>query len=254
MNLPRHVNSILDALLVGLRESLGHGLVGLYLRGSRASGDFIPDTSDVDVLAVTEHLVNDQEFASLEALHARIAQSPNPYANRLEIAYIDRASLRRFVPGRRYPTLGQGETLAWSEHGYNWVLERWMVREHGVTFYGPDPGTLIDPITSDELRAAVQARLRDWADWLGQPDDAAWVRPRRGAMAYAVETMCRCLHVLETGEVASKTRAVAWAIDSFSEPWRATVERSQSWRADPTVDHAIVGEVRRFVAWATGRR
>jgi len=250
MNLPKDVDEMLGALLPGIRQALEGNLVGAYLRGSLATGDFIPDSSDLDVLVVTERPVNDAEFASLAALHAQVAALPNPYANRMEIAYIERGALRRFEPGLRHPTLGQGEPLVWSEHRSNWSLERWTVREHGIALFGPDPQTLIDPVSSRDLRAAVRARLRDWADWASQPEDPDWSLGR-GHKAYVVETMCRALYTIACGELPSKRRAVAWALETLPEPWRSTVERSQAWRDDDTVDPTtIVPEVMRFVSWA----
>jgi hypothetical protein len=236
-------------LLTGIRVRLSDNLVGVYLRGSLALGDFIPDTSDIDALAVTERPVDAAQFDALAAMHAQLAASPHRYANRLEIAYIDRAALWRFEPGLRHPSLGQGEALAWSEHRANWILERWTVRERGVTLLGPDPRTLIAPIASRELRAAVRARLHDWADWAGQIDDPDWLLPR-SHKAYVVETMCRALSTLACNELQSKPRAVAWALATLPEPWRATVVRSRAWRTDNTPDPALVPEVMRFVRWA----
>jgi hypothetical protein len=180
VNLPDDVTEILSALLAGAREILGDKLAGLYLRGSLAHGGFRAETSDVDVLAVTEAPVGDAELGALAALHARLAALPNTYGNRMEIAYIDRAALRRFRPGLLHPTRGQGATLERSEHHTNWILERWTVREHGLTLFGPNPRTLIDPISSDELQAAVRARLGDWADWARELEDPArgnWKTP-----------------------------------------------------------------------------
>src|SRR5262245_36325848 len=89
MNLPQDVTGMLEALLPGIRNVLGDNLVGIYLRGSLALGDFIPATSDIDVLVVTMRPVGDAEFGALADLHARLAASPHPYARRLEIAYVD---------------------------------------------------------------------------------------------------------------------------------------------------------------------
>jgi Domain of unknown function (DUF4111)/Nucleotidyltransferase domain len=249
MDLPQEVTGVLDPLQAGIQDALRGNLVGIYLRGSLALGDFIPDTSDIDILAVTEQPVSDAEFAVLAALHECFAALPHPYAKRLEIAYIDCTAVRRFAPGLRHPTLGQGETLAWSEHRANWILERWTVRECGVTLLGPDPHTLIDPISTDKLRAAVRDRLCDWADWANQPDDPDWLLPR-SHKAYVVETMCRALATLACGKLQSKPRAVASALASLPEPWRSLVEQSQVWRIDSTPDAAIVPEVMRFVRWA----
>jgi predicted nucleotidyltransferase len=250
MNLPQDVAGMLEALLASLQAELGATLVGVYLRGSLALGDFIPTTSDIDVLVIVEEPVTEAAFTKLVALHTDLAALPNPYANRLEIAYLDRVALRRFVPGQVHPTLGQGETLTWSEHRDNWILERWTVREHGVALLGPAPQTLIDPIPAEEIRRAVRVRLRDWAAWANQPDDPDWRLPR-SHKAYVVETMCRALYTLACGALCTKPQAVAWALATLSEPWRSTVERAQAWRTDPTLDPALVPEVRRFVQWAT---
>jgi hypothetical protein len=249
MNLPQNVIGMLENLLPGISQALGNNLVGVYLRGSLALGDFIPATSDIDVLAVTERPVTATEFAALAAMHAHLAAMPNPYANRIELAYIDRVALKRFAAGLRHPTLGQGEVLAWSEHRANWIMERWVVRERGVVLLGPDPQTLIDPIAPDELRAAVRGRLRDWAAWADQPADPDWLLPR-SHKAFVVETMCRALYTLARNELLSKPRAIAWALETLPEPWRALVAQSQAWRTDTTTDLSIVPEVMRFVRWA----
>lgn len=250
--LPHDVGDILGALLAGMPEALGDNLVGVYLRGSLAPGDFDPATSDVDFFAVTARPVSEAEFAALAALHAGLARLPNPFGDQLEGPYIERAGVRRYRRGMRYPTIGRGEALARREHGANWVLERWVVREHGITLLGPDPRTLIDPVSADELRAAVRARLCDWDVWASQPDDPEWQSPR-AHQAYVVETMYRALCTLATGELPSKPRAVAWALTNLPAPWRHTVERSRAWRGDKTCDPAIVPEALRFVRWAAAQ-
>lgn len=243
---PPDLEAMLAALLPGVRAALGDNLTGVYLRGSLALGDFDPVTSDLDYLVVTEQPVSEAEFDALAALHARLAALPNRYADHLEGSYIDRGSLRRFRPGeRRHPTLGPDWAFGRREHGDEWVLERWILRERGVALVGPPPDTLIEPISADDLCAAVRGALRTWG---ALPDAPEWLL-RRNYQAFAVETMCRALHTLATGELASKPRAVAWALERLSEPWRGLVTRSRAWRADTTPDAATRREVMRFVRW-----
>ena len=102
------------------------------------------------------------------------------------------------------------------------------------------------------MRAAVRARLRDWADFARQTDDPEW-QAHRGHKAYCVETMCRALHTLATGEAQTKPQAVAWALATLPDPWRATVARSQAWRNDQTRDDSLNPEVQRFILWAAER-
>lgn len=252
MDLPREVLDILDDLLSGIQGALPGNLVGVYLRGSLATGDFDPMMSDIDFFAITERPVSEEEFAALKLLHTRLSDLPNKYGHELEGPYINRNAARRFRPGVRYPTIARGEALAWSEHRANWVLERWTVRDHGITLLGPDPTTLIDPVSTEELRAAVCSVLTAWADWLDHPDDPEWLLPR-AHKAYVVETMCRALFTLASGELPSKQRAVAWALETLPEPWRSTVERSQAWRTDATPDPDIIPEVRNFLLWTVSQ-
>lgn len=248
---PTEVSALLDALLTGTREALNDNLLGIYLRGSLALGGFDPETSDVDVLVVTHHPVSDSEFAALWDIHAQIGQRDSHYARTLEVSYIDCASLKRFEPGeRRHPTVGADWSFRWADHRANWILERWIVREHGVTLAGPDPKTLIDPILPDEIREAardeLRARVSDWSGRKGVPD---WLRPRY-YQAFEVETVCRALYTISRGEIPTKPRAVEWALRELPDPWRTFVERSQDWRADKTEDTSALNELKAFVCWA----
>jgi hypothetical protein len=252
MHFPADVAAMLDALQAGAQETLGANLIVLYLRGSLVTGDFDPGISDIDFFAVTEQRVSEREFAALAAMHTGFASLPNQYADQLEGPYIDRAAARRFQPGERHLTIARNEPLLWREHFANWVLERWMLRAWGMTLLGPDPKTLIDPVTSDEIQAAIRDNMLRWVTWINDPDDPDWLLPR-GHKAYVVETMCRALYTLATGELAGKPRAVAWALETLPDPRRATVERSQSWRNDQTVDLSIAPEVKAFVLWTAAQ-
>ena len=251
-DLPPEVAALLDTLLASMREALGANLVGVYLRGSLALGDFDPATSDVDFFSITARPLTTEEFAALASLHVALSASPNSYGDQLEGPYLDRAAAWRYQPEQRIPAISRNGALEWSEPGANWVIERWVVRERGVTLLGPDPRELIAPVSTGELRAAVRARLPDWAEFARLPDDPDW-HTHRGQKAYCVETMCRALHTLATGEAQTKPQAVAWALATLSEPWRTTVERSQTWRSDPTPDDSLNPEVTRFILWAAGR-
>ena len=242
------VREILAELVPGVRAVLGENLVGVYLRGSLATGDFL-DTSDIDYLVATERPVSDAEFAALVEMHARLAALPNKYADRLEGAYIDRESLKRYEPGRRHPTVYCESSLAWVEHEHHWKLERWVLREKGVALFGPDPRSLIDPISAEELRDAVRARLRDWGKWAAEPDDPEWL-PAGGHQAYVVETICRALYTLTFGELVSKRKAAEWAVSALPEPWRNLIEKAVARRADPSPDPDSVADLLGFVEWA----
>lgn len=243
------VNAILARLLADQRALLGPDLVGLYLFGSLSWGDFDPVSSDIDFLAVTAGELSPASLDALRELHARLAASGLPWADRLEGSYIPRAALRRHDPANaRFATIGVDWPFGLAQHGSQWVIERHIVRERGVTLWGPPPATLIDPVSPADLRGAVRDALRDsWARRVEQPD---WLGTRR-YQAFAILTLCRALYTLERGGVASKPDAAAWARATLPARWTAAIDRALAWRHDPEAEDPT--ETLAFLRYALGR-
>ncbi len=222
------VNAILRRLLDGVYAILGDQLVGMYLYGSLSLGDFDPDSSDVDFLAVTADDLADPVLDALRDLHRRIAASGLRYATKLEGSYIPRDALRRYDPDHAdHPTIGVDWDFGIAKHGSNWILERELVRTHGVILWGPDPATLIDPVEPADLKTAVCAALRDF--WSAQLDGPDWLKPR-DYQAFAILTMCRALYTLYEGKIASKPTAAAWARQALDPRWQPLIDRALIWR------------------------
>jgi hypothetical protein len=249
--LPPSVAPLISALVDGAREALGENLLGVYLRGSLAIGDFDPETSDVDALIVTHNRVSDAEFEALRQMHERLRGLPNRYAAGLEAAYIDAESAKRFVPGERQPTITSHDPFRWERLDSNWVLDLWMARERSPALYGPDPRAVFGAISEAELRDASARRLREWDGWAADvpEQDRVWLNDC-AHQAYIVETACRALYTMESGELPTKPQAVAWALGVLPEPWRGLVEWSQEHRADGAEDGAKIPDVQRFLRWA----
>jgi len=62
---------VLDALVAGVRAVIADNLVGVYLIGSLATGDFDLD-SDVDFLVATRHELAEAVIPRLQAMHSRL--------------------------------------------------------------------------------------------------------------------------------------------------------------------------------------
>src|SRR5947209_15162244 len=88
------INALLKHLLTEVQRILGAEFVGMYLYGSLSGGDFDLESSDVDFLVVTEHVLPEGMVAALGEMHARIAASGLPWVDRLEGSYIPRAAIR----------------------------------------------------------------------------------------------------------------------------------------------------------------
>jgi predicted nucleotidyltransferase len=250
--LPPDVAPLLNSLLHAIRDALDDNFAGAYLFGSLATGDF-NEASDIDVLVITERPASEEEFAALKAVHERIRPSDNVSGHEYEVFYVDRETIRRPAPGATQMRSDPDEALRWEKQRKNFVIERRVLRERGVTLVGPEPKTLIDPVSAEEIGDAVRSeRGIRIADWGGGGPVPAWLRPRY-FQVYEIETVCRALCTLQTGELTSKSHAIAWALESLPADWHSLIRWSMEHRSDLTEDETLVPEVVRFVRYAAER-
>jgi hypothetical protein len=222
------INAILVQLLSSAQRILGDRFLGLYLHGSLAYGDFNPQTSDIDILIVTNKHLPEKTFFTLKEMHAQLFINGLAWSQKLEGAYIPRNHLRRHDPAHApIPWLGVDGHFALETLGSDWILQRWILREKGIVMAGPPLDGLIDPVSAEDLHQAVRDSLQEW--W--SPPFPSPQRFKSGEyQAYAILTMCRSLYVLEHGRVASKPEAARWAVETLGEPWRSLVAAAAAWR------------------------
>jgi predicted nucleotidyltransferase len=225
------VNAAVGELHSGARAILGEHLVGMYLFGSLAIGDFDPNSSDIDIVVVPNVPLSDSQFAALAGMHARFADSASPWATEIEVSYIPRDALRRYDSAHKlYPRIDRGSGgLSLMAHDVDWIIQRYVLREHGIALVGPDPKMLIDPVQPGDLRRAEVELMRIW--WGPMDEDPAKLQ-RRGYQTYCVLTMCRVLYMLEHGTVVSKPVAARWVRDELGTRFAGLLERALVWRKD----------------------
>jgi predicted nucleotidyltransferase len=219
------VNELLNLLLWNVKRILDDQFVGMYLYGSLASGDFDPETSDIDFLVVTAGTLSEGKIAELEAMHNETWATSNRRAGELEGSYVPRDLIRRHDPdGAPCPTVNEGKFFV-DKRGSDWIIQRHVVREYGIVVEGPDPKRLIDFVSPDDIRGAVLGILQEW--WFPMLEDPSWLRDHGAKYhAFAVITMCRVLHALEHGTIVSKPRAVQWARGKLGEPWMTLIDKA----------------------------
>jgi hypothetical protein len=219
------VNEVLSLLLTNVKKTLRDEFAGMYLYGSLSTGDFNPDTSDIDFLVITSDSLSVETISELEAMHKQTWATSLKRAGKLEGAYVPTDLIRRHDPhGPACPTVNEGQFYV-APLGSDWIIQRHVVREYGVVIEGPEPKSLIDFVSPDEIRGAVLAVLNEW--WFPMLQDASWLRAHDGAYhAFAVITMCRVLHALEYGSIVSKPKAVQWAQSRLPHPWRPLIDKA----------------------------
>ena len=219
------VNDLLHLLLTNVKEILGDQFVGMYLYGSLSSGDFNPAGSDVDFLFVTKDFLPEEIISKLEAMHKQTWATSAKRAGELEGSYIPKELIRRHDPnGAPCPSVGEGNFYV-EQQGSDWIIQRHVVREYGVVIEGPDPKTLIDPVTPEDIRGSIIGVLTEW--WFPMLNDPSWLRDHDDHYrAFAVITMCRVIHGLETGTITSKPTAVQFARTKLGNQWQSLLDRA----------------------------
>jgi predicted nucleotidyltransferase len=244
-----HVNQLLDDLLSHMQQVLGSKLVGLYLFGSLVAGDFDEDISDIDLLAATADDINESEFDALHRMHRQIISRYPQWRDRLEIAYLSLHGLSTFkTQTSRLGIISPGEPFHIIEAGKDWLINWHVVREQGLTLYGPPPRTIIAPTSDEEFVQSVKGYLGLWYERM----EGEHTRP---SQAYAILTMCRALYTVTHGKQISKIQAAAWAMRELPE-WASLIQNALVWRQawrDKNIDHATMPETRRFVYFILDR-
>lgn len=225
------VNSALAHVLANMQATLGDQFVGLYLGGSLALGDFKPQQSDIDFIAVTMDDLPPELIVALRAMHARLAATGDKWAAKLDGSYVPRHILRNWNSNQAPCPFIEGDCFLITRQG-SAVLQRHIIREYGVVVAGPHPQTLVDPV--DDLPRAVRDMLEEW--WRPLLDDPAWVQETQ-AQPFAILSMCRALYTLEYGELTSKPIAARWAQQTLGKSFDRLIAWALAWSPNQQSDH-----------------
>ncbi|HLO13508.1 MAG TPA: aminoglycoside adenylyltransferase domain-containing protein [Anaerolineales bacterium] len=231
--IPEHpypeLRKVLNAFVDEIAEELKENLVGIYLIGSIASGDFDLD-SDVDFLVVTNSELTEANRKSLQDIQVKIHDIDCYPAKHLEGSYISINDLNNWnIVGEKklYYFDNGSTTYEESTHDNQWHV-RWILRERGITLVGPNPETILKSIPLNEMLNEIKTTMHQvmkvFQDEINRP--LSFWNSRFG-QCFAVLTYCRMLHTLHTGTVQSKKAGVKWAKEFVEPKWVKLID--QAW-------------------------
>ena len=223
------LREVLYTFVNEIKAELAGNLIGVYLVGSIATGDFDLD-SDVDFLVVTNSELTEANINSLQEVQVKIHEIDCYPAKHLEGSYISIGDLNnwRIVGEKKLYYFDNGSTMVeQSTHDNQWHV-RWILRERGITLIGQKPEQIMQSIPLHELSKEIKTAMLDDMKAFEQEID----RPRsfwnsRFGQSFAVLTYCRMLHTLHTGTVQSKKAAVKWAKQFVEPKWIKIID--QAW-------------------------
>jgi predicted nucleotidyltransferase len=220
------LNTFVHEVVAELKENL----VGIYLVGSIASGDFDLD-SDVDFLVVTNTELTEADMKSLQEVQMKVHAIGSYPAKHLEGSYISISDLNNWdIVGKKklYYFDNGSTTYEESTHDNQWHV-RWILRELGITLVGPKAGTILRPIPLSEMLNEIKMTMllirSLFADEMDRP--LGFFNSRFG-QSFTVLTYCRMLHTLHTGTVQSKNAGMQWAKATVDPKWAKLID--QAWK------------------------
>ena len=214
----------MSRLTDGQEGVLGDDLLGSYVFGSVATGDFEPGISDVDTAVVLRADATPAQLTALGHLHEEIIEEMPAWEDLVEVVYLSSGALAMFRasswPAAR---ISPGEPFHAIEVDRRWLIDWYQLREVGVALRGPAIDSLVPEITQAEYVDAVRQHLLTWRDSLDDLES-------QGDQAYAVLTMCRGLRTLRTDDHVSKREAARWASEELPEH-ADLIRDALAWRA-----------------------
>jgi predicted nucleotidyltransferase len=205
---------VLNDLRDAWATELGDGLAGLYVHGSLVAGDFAPERSDLDLLAV---LREEPDLDRLRPLHEQLDRRHPEWAGRIEVEYVPAHP----APGVVIARISPGEALHLLPATTHRLVTWATVRDTGRPLLGPDPATLLPPTDPAQVREALLDHVRDWPKWV--EDMTA-----PGAQSYSVLTMCRAVQRLVHNRQLSK-RAAADRTIATNPEWAGLITWARDW-------------------------
>jgi hypothetical protein len=223
-----------------LEQRLGDRLLGAWVVGSGALGDFDPQRSDVDVQAVASERLAPAE---LEALADELSHPALECPVRgLEFVLYSRAGLADPLGPAFQLNLNTGPGMRQHE-GYDpaveprfwFVLDVAIARQQSRALAGATPAELLPELP----RELVLSSLRDALAWWRDHDATG-----------AIIATCRAWAWMDEGRWLSKGDAAAWAAKRLDDP--APVQRALAHREDATVPEPTAADVDRVVRTVQG--
>jgi hypothetical protein len=240
--LPKAETAYLEQVVTILQRHLQQRLVGVYLFGSAAYGDYQPGVSDLDVQAVVSvSLGKDACQGIADTLTHRRLPCP---ARRLEFVIYAQPAIN---PVTRHPQFelnfntGEGQqdhlSLDPAEESSHWfLLDIAMGRELGRSLFGPEPAQIFAPIPRLWCLEAIA-------------DSLAWHSDHESTSANSVLNACRGWRYAVTGRFGSKLAGAAWARQQPKCP--TVVEQAEQRRhGGPPLSAAAVTELVEIVTEA----
>ncbi len=213
-----------------LGEALPDAVQGVYLTGSAALGDWLPERSDLDLLTVTLRPLGEADLDALADLHSGLAGRPNRDA--VYVCCDDLGAKPRADGGPKLPYAVDG---IFHRDGQDPDPVLWATLDRGVAVVGTSVAELGVAPDPRWLRSWNLGNLESyWRSW--SADARPWVSALQQdetvpgeIVVWAALGPGRLHCTIATGEIISKTAAADYTAQRFP-AYADLLARAKAWR------------------------
>ncbi|WP_227395950.1 aminoglycoside adenylyltransferase domain-containing protein [Jeotgalibacillus aurantiacus] len=219
------INDFIVNLQIGISDIIKDDLIGIYIHGSLAMGGFNPNSSDIDVLVVTNKLMTVQTKRELAKLLLMHSNSPFP----VEISFLNKEQLKvwqhpcpydfhysEFWRERYANDLSNG-TIEFLNCDVNvdadLAAHITITNNRGVCIYGRSIEKVFPLIPSSDYLSSI---LNDFEDCLENIEED---------LIYCTLNLIRVYWYLTEGVISSKQEAGNWGLTALPKEIKNTVEK-----------------------------
>ena len=224
----KDVEKILIYLSNNVRKIFDNNLIGLYLFGSLTYGDFNPNSSDIDLVAILDKPINPLQLDRIKQMHIEAKMLHEKWGSRLECSYTPIDLFKNTLPPKEpRPYYGNGFFYEEAPYGNEWIINNYLLYQHGVSLIGSDFRDMIEPIDIIEVQKACVRDL--FQEWEPKITDYEWLENSH-YQSYLVMNLCRILYTVMCGFAGTKKTAAAWIKNEFKSAWiKNLIEVAESW-------------------------
>ncbi|MBI2707276.1 MAG: DUF4111 domain-containing protein [Proteobacteria bacterium] len=245
----KDVNEVLHSLTTGMAHILGENLVGVYLTGSLSYGDFNPENSDIDLLALLRNPASQDKLEVLKKMHLNVERDTKKWAKRIECSYIPLDMLQSILPPKTpRPYIGEGIFYPEAPYGNEWIINQYLLYNHGIPLLGPDFKTLVKSVDIEDVRDAC---IRDlFEEWKPKMTDPTYLQNSH-YQSYVVLNLCRILYTVMCHSTATKKASAAWVKREFAPQWNNLIQTAENWQYGKEMN--LKEEVIEFIQFVVNR-
>ena len=220
-----HMRLAINTMAVSIQRILWDARPSIYLYGSVTTEDYQHGWSDIDLLVLTQEVINEEQAAALVELRQLLAaRDPDtPYYRLFEGGMLDLGS---FLTGEETRVVYWGTTgqRIKKTHGFS-AFDRASLLQNGWLLLGKDVRRHLEMPDDKEMTAAV-------ADHLASIQ--AHGAGGRSIYAYGwLLDIARCMYTLINGRFTTKTNAAQWALDQHLCPCPSELAMALTVRRQP---------------------